>query len=287
MFSVLYALLFLVVGAGIYSLMLRILSRQRELRRFRATRIRWWEFLVDDARKFLRYRIEQRRRSREMTHQSELRQLIQAGLESVEVREKYYLAKDVSVLVTIIVCIAAFQFYSETIAVILTVASIALGFWGPRVWVALRAKERQAQYERELPFLLYAIAYGTDVGWDVMKVLNRLANTYGEMQPSLPLAREVKRGQWRAITGGKWSESFREMPERFPSVAVAHTIAALGDALEADVQTHELLAGVARDAHRNYLVRLEGKLAILPVMTITIGCMLLLGFALLLQLPFL
>jgi hypothetical protein len=68
---------------------------------------------------------------------------------------------------------------------------------------------------------------------------------------------------------------------------ISHTVYALSGALEADVGKHELLEGIAKDAHRNYLVRLEGKLAVLPVASITIGFLLIVGFALLLQVPFL
>ena len=97
----------------------------------------------------------------------------------------------------------------------------------------------------------------------------------------------MRRAQWYASTGGTWSDGFRGLSERFPNPMISHTVAALSGALEADDRRHELLAGIAEDAHRNYLVRLEGKLAILPVATIIIGFVLLAGFALLLQVPFL
>ena len=97
----------------------------------------------------------------------------------------------------------------------------------------------------------------------------------------------MRRAQWYATTGGSWADGFRGLSERFPNPMISHTVYALSGALEADVGKHELLEGIAKDAHRNYLVRLEGKLAVLPVASITIGFLLIVGFALLLQVPFL
>ncbi len=279
--------------AGILSLIalrvlvVRILRRERELRRFSPSRSQWWIFLGDDVRKFIQYRVAQRRRRREQGSDKEVIRLAQAGLESVESREKYYLAKDFCIVVTIVVCVSSFALYPESLAVIITIATIALGYYGPLWWLKQRAIERQKRYERELPFFLQSVACGTGVGWDSVKVLNNLADTFDEFQSVHPLIHELRRAQWYATTGGSWSDGFRGLSERFPNPMISHTISALGGALEADVGKHELLEGIAKDAHRNYLVRLEGRLAVLPVASIIIGFLLIVGFALLLQVPFL
>lgn len=283
----------LILSAGVLSLcalrslFIRIVRREQELRRFSPNRSQWWIFLADDVRKFIHYRVGRRRERRELGNESEVLRLAQAGLESVESREKYYLAKDLCIVITITVCVSSFSLYPESLAVIITSATVALGYYGPIWWLKQRASERQKRYERELPFFLQSIASGTGVGWDAVKVLNSLADTCDEFQSVHPLVHELRRAQWYATTGGSWSDGFRGLSERFPNPMISHTVYALSGALEADVGKHELLEGIAKDAHRNYLVRLEGKLAVLPVASITIGFLLIVGFALLLQVPFL
>ena len=281
--------LLLIVAAhlAIFLVFRRIIRRERELRRFNPVRNRWWEFLRDDIARFVQFRIAQRTKRREGASDDEMQRLLRAGLESVESRETFYIIKDLSVFATMVVSLASFWWYPDQIATIISIAAVAVGFYGPRWWVHQRIRERQLRIERELPFLLHSISLGTGVGWDPLRVMDRLADTLGEKDAGHPLVHELRRAQWYATTGSSWSEGLREHTSRTPNTFVSHLVKALGSAIEADVRQHEIIEGIARDAHRAYLIKLEGRLAILPVATIVIGCILLSGFALLLQVPFL
>lgn len=286
-FDIVTLLLIVSVQLAIFSVVRRIVRRERELCRFNPVRNRWWEFVRDDIARFVQFRITQRTKRREDASGHELQRLLYAGLESVESRETFYIIKDGSILVAIVVILAAFWWYPEEIATIISISAVAIGFYGPRWWVHQRARERQARIERELPFLLQSIALGTEVGWDPIRVMDTLADTLGEEDAAHPLVHELRRAQWFATTGSSWSEGLRTHASRSPSVLVSHIVKTLSGAISSDVRQHEVIEGIARDTHRGYLMKLEGRLAILPVATIVIGCVLLSGFALLLQLPFL
>jgi Flp pilus assembly protein TadB len=265
----------------------RVIIRERELRRFNHNEFWWWELLRDDFRRFIGYRVARRRERRERGRSHEVTSLVQAGLDSNEAREQFYLVKDAVLLMALAISVGFWLHYDEHIAAVLTVGFVGTGYWGPTYWVWHRKQQRLMRLEREIPFLLEEICLGTTVGWEPFTVLSHLSQALGSTDALHPLVHELRRAQWTAATGATWSQGLTHAASRVAHPAISRPLTMVAAALTADQQRHELLRGVASDVHRAYLARLEGRTAYLPVVTLVLLSVLVIGFALLLHLPFL
>ncbi len=261
----------------------RVIARERELRRFHEGTISWWAFLVTDIKRLIQFRVALRRERRESESDLEFQRLVQAGLESFEARERYYLFKDVSVVCATAICILSVLYYPPLISCVIILASVCLGFWGPRWWLWQTWTERQRRLAREMPFLLESLCLGTAIGWEPVRVFDKLADTLGEEEPGHPLVRELRRAQWFAATGGTWIQGLGGLRSQVGHRDVRHSIGALMTALAADGSKHELLSGIAGEAHGTYVARLESRATILPLVAIAATCAFVVGFVLMMK----
>jgi Flp pilus assembly protein TadB len=263
----------------------RIIARERELRRFQEGSLSWWGFLVTDIRRFIQFRVALRRERQERDNDLEFQRLVQAGLESFEARERYYLFKDVSIVCAILICALSVAYYPLVISCVIILAAVCLGFWGPRWWLWQKWTERQQRLEREMPFLLESLCLGTAIGWEPVRVFDKLADTLGEEEPGHPLVRELRRAQWFASTGGTWIQGLGRVRSQVGNRDVGHSIGAVMTALAADGSKHELLLGIANEAHGTYVARLESRATILPLIALAVTCALVFGFILMIRIP--
>lgn len=108
------------------------------------------------------------------------------------------------------------------LAAIAVLGAAALGFAGPDVALAQRARRRAGRAALELPDVLDLLRVAVDAGLPVGRAVREVARRRGGL-----VARELARAVARTDLGMPRGDALREMRDRLPSPAVATLVAAI------------------------------------------------------------
>ncbi|MGE0310609.1 MAG: type II secretion system F family protein [Lautropia sp.] len=105
----------------------------------------------------------------------------------------------------------------------LLAAAMTTGWLLPRVWVADRAKKRQRQIGRTLPFYLDVLTLAIEAGSNVTGALHHAV----EKGPGGPLADEIERVLRDVRAGRTRAEALRSMAERLAMPSISNWVGAV------------------------------------------------------------
>lgn len=287
---VLSALLLLILGIGA-ALFFRS-SRQRfahqELSRFRNDTPQWGAVASNDFFSWLRERLRQgdlleylRKRSED----EKLKRLLEAGLDDEDERERYLFLRGVCIAIGPALGAISFLYLPMYYATIVTLIGTGIGVAVPLFWLRSRTAFRNEDIQRELPLLLDLVNLGTSAGWDLGTSLDRVVEALGREFPNHPLFSEFRRAVWLTSSGYTWDEALTRIADKLDQDVVRRTTMALSQALRHGGERVTQLEAIAEDAQRVYYAELDKRLASLPVKSLLITMMLMIGYFIVLLAP--
>jgi Flp pilus assembly protein TadB len=270
--------------------MMRDISRrQRELGRFQGRGIHWWNFFVNDLRRYAAYRTPIRTLS---TVQSALadrdaRRLEEAGMSHGLMKSRYFLLREVLLMGALVTSVYFFASYGAHVAAFLMPPIAIVAVWGPRLWLHLRWLNWQRRLDTEQLFLLEMVHVGASQGWDSIRILHELADVLKDERTASPIATELRRAQWRARMGGTFEEGLRAIPTRMKHKGSVKKMEALADSLKVNpTGGHDTIAALSREAYHEYIMELERRGSVTSMVLASAACLMVIGFVFCLQVPF-
>ncbi len=271
-------------------MVLDISRRQSELGRFHGKQIRWWRFIAHDIRRYAAYRTASRALSsvQNTLTEREVRRLEEAGMSNAQMRFRYFVVREVLLLLSLVASIYFFASYGALLSAFLMPPIIVLAVWGPRLWLYLRWRDWQHRLEVEQLFLLEMVRVGNSQGWNSIRILHELAEVFEHDRTGSPLANELRRAQWRSRMGGMFAESLRAIPARVRHKGSVKKMEALAESLDADpTGGHERIAALSRESYHEYAMELERQASQVSIVLVTAACVMVMGFVFCLKIPFL
>lgn len=274
--------------AGLLAHVLVRRSALQELRRFDTPiksaeadqRTHWWPWLQERIRRgdFIEHYL---RRAEEEKRQK----YSEAGLEDESQQERYMYIRAGSLLFGPTMGALSFLYVPPYYATIATIVCVILGIVIPMLYLKVKITERSEAIQRELPMLLDLTNLGTSAGWDISTSLDLVVNALAEEMPNHPLIREFKRGVYLTQNGSTWDEALQSVSQRLGTDIVRRATLALVAALRHGGERVGQLEAIAEDAQRTFYSTLDKRLAGLPVKTLLVTMMLMIGYFVILLSP--
>lgn len=256
----------------------RISRRERELGRFDTGKRRWWKLLLREAERWILERAS-RRDVATTSRSRETAILRQAGLDSIESRERYYVLREVLLAILAATAAVIATRYEPEFAIVVVSVFVVIGWVGPRIWLQQRRQSRQQWIDQEIPLVIALLHAGTTTGRDAVHLLDQLADNTREEATTVPVARELGRAQWYARMGGTWEQGFQATKLHLSNESAARAFEAVSRALSEDSASNEVLGIAAQEYTVDYRARLEVRLAELPAKVAVVFLVMVMGCA--------
>lgn len=156
----------------------RIAARQFELQRFSGARGHWWEFLVQDVKRYGQYRASAKTLSAMRTSISERdsQLLAGAGMVTEQSRARFFLVREVLLGSALVVAVTLQLACSSLVAALLMVPVVVVAVWGPRAWLLLKRQQWRHTLRLEQVLLIETLCSFSRSRRNPVEVLERYAD---------------------------------------------------------------------------------------------------------------